>query len=70
MPLKQGYTTDGRGYYSWGLHGQKYTYSPGDISARKRAKTMAMKGSGMTGGVQRAARLAQRHPRQKTYLKK
>lgn len=43
MPIKQGYEMrDGKrwGYYQWG-DGKRYYYTPGNETARKRAKTKA-----------------------------
>lgn len=44
MPVERGYTTeDGKkvGYYRWGKSGKKYTYTPGNEEARKKARKKA-----------------------------
>jgi len=46
MPIKQGYEQhegERMGYYQWGDSGTKYYYTPGNETARKRAKTKAEK---------------------------
>lgn len=44
MPIEQGYERHrGKrmGYYQWSERGRKYYYTPGNETARKRAKTKA-----------------------------
>jgi len=44
MPIRQGYEQhrgERMGYYQWGQSGKKYYYTPGNETARKRAKTKA-----------------------------
>lgn len=44
MPVKQGYERrNGKrwGWYQWGNSGKRYYYTPGNETARKRAKTKA-----------------------------
>lgn len=46
MPVHQGYTTKNgskKGYMQWGDSGKKYYYTPGNASARKRARNKAQK---------------------------
>ena len=46
MPIKQGYEQhqgERMGYYQWGDEGRKYYYTPGNETARKRAKSKAEK---------------------------
>lgn len=46
MPVHQGYERyKGKrmGYYQWGGSGKKYHYTPGNESARERAKNKAQK---------------------------
>lgn len=46
MPLQSGSTTrdgDRVRYYRWGDDGKMYTYTPGDDSARERAKERALR---------------------------
>ncbi len=44
MPIRQGYAQhrgERMGWYKWGQSGKKYYYTPGNETARKRAKTKA-----------------------------
>jgi len=44
MPIQRGYEQHrGKrmGWYKWGQSGKKYHYTPGNETARKRAKTKA-----------------------------